>query len=108
MIAKLPNAENYNSFAYHIPLLKEFIRPSDEKGSKPRKDGRDHTNPRTRAARRGTYMSDAVAGGRAGGHIKDLTSRSDGDQPKQGSFRNILGGSGSGPRARRSQSVKGT
>lgn len=109
MIAKLPNAHDYNTFAYHTPLLKEFVSADSGGVGKRRssKNGADHTNPRV--VRRGTYVSDKLV--HRSGSLRDLTSRSDGDEPKgkQGSFRKLLNGSGTGPRARRaqnSQSVK--
>ena len=101
MIAKLPNANDYNTFAYHTALLKEFTN-MDKGGTKRRssKNSGDHTNPRV--ARRGTYMADKLVN--RGGSLRDLTTRSDGDEPKnKGSFRKMLSGSSQGPRARRAQ-----
>lgn len=100
MIAKLPNSQDYNTFAYHTALLKEFANAEAGGAAKRRssKNGGDHTNPRVQ--RRGTYMADKLVN--RGGSLRDLTTRSDGDEPKkQGSFRRILNGSGQGPRARR-------
>lgn len=102
MIAKLPNSKDYNTFAYHTALLKEFTSADSGGTSKRRssKNGGDHTNPRV--VRRGTYMADKLVN--RGGSLRDLTSRSDGDEPKnKGSFRKILNGSSQGPRARRAQ-----
>ncbi|CAB9514753.1 MAP kinase-activated protein kinase 2 (Fragment) [Seminavis robusta] len=103
MISKLPNANDYNTFAYHTPLLKEFVSADAAGGTKRRssKNGGDHTNPRV--VRRGTYVADKLVN--RAGSLRDLTSRSDGDEPKgkQGSFRKLLNGSGTGPRARRAQ-----
>lgn len=103
LIAKLPSAKDYNNFAYHAPLLKEFTSNAEESGGTTKrrssKNSGDHTNPRV--VRRGTYMGDNVVN--RGGSMQNLTSRSDGDEPKgKGSFRKLIkNGSGHGPRARR-------
>ena len=113
LIAKFPRAKDYNSFAYHTPLLKEFESNTDAKGGQAKrrssKNGGDHTNPRV--VRRGTYMGDNLVS--RAGSLRDLTTRSDGDEPKgkQGSFRKLLGGgngSNHGPRARRAQHSQST
>jgi len=101
LIDKIPNSMDYNTFAYHTPLLKEFVNAEAGIGAKRRasKNSGDHTNPRV--MRRGTFMADKVA--TRTGSLRDLTTRSDGDEPKkQGSFRRMLNGSHQGPRARRS------
>ena len=107
LVAKLPNASDYNTFAYHTPLLKEFVDFDSGGGAKRRssKNGGDHTNPRV--LRRGTYMSDKLV--QRTGSLRELTSQSDGDEPKgKGSFRNVLDGSNHGPRARRLQYANST
>jgi hypothetical protein len=49
MISKLPNADMYNSFAYHVSLLKDFVR-GDVNG--------------------GTHSTRSFRGGRRGGSLR--------------------------------------
>jgi hypothetical protein len=108
MIGKLPNANDYNTFAYHTATLKEFVNADGGgKGGKvarrSSKNSGDHTQPRV--ARRGTTKADKLIN--RAGSLRDLTTRSDGGETQlKGSFRKMLSGSNTGPRARRAQAAK--